>query len=45
MGVGKETRALWKVSSPADVVAGSRAVMNRGVVQGLVLGGQWGGPE
>ena len=43
MGEGKETATLWNISSAAHIVAGSGAIMDRGMMQSQVLGGQWGG--
>lgn len=43
VGVRKETTALWKIFSSPHVMAGSGAVMKRGMRQRLVMGGLWRG--
>lgn len=43
MGKGKEATALWEISSPPHVVAGSKAIMERGMMWRHVLRGQWRG--
>lgn len=37
MGEGKKATALWDISSTSHVMARSRAVMNRGMMQREVL--------